>query len=81
MNTTAHGKTPRETEIVQALILQGVDYATAEDKAFMTYKGTGRPSCAEAAAHAGLEATVKALALVLGTDEGHANELILSATD
>lgn len=62
--------------VAQALILQGVDYSTAEDKAYMA-----KDERAEFAAHGAMEATVKALAIVLGTDEGHANELILTATD
>lgn len=59
--------------IIQALIAQGADYAIAEDKAFMA-----EDSEAEAMAHGGMEATVKALALVLGTDEAHAAQTILT---
>lgn len=59
--------------IIQALIAQGVDYAIAEDKAFTT-----KDSRAEAVAHGGMEATVKALALALGTDEAHAAQTILT---
>ena len=70
--------TPREqtaqANLVERLILQGVDYSTAEDKAFML-----KDEKAEGVAHGGMEATVKALALVLGTDEAHATGLILNA--
>lgn len=60
-------------QIVEALILQGVDYSAAEDKAFMA-----KDREAEFTAHAAYEATVKALAIVLGVDHATANEAILS---
>lgn len=60
----------------QALILQGVDYAAAEDKAFMA-----KEAAQMNVAHGGLDATIKALALHLDGDLARANELILSATD
>lgn len=65
-----------DAALVQALILMGVDYSTAEDKAFMA-----KEAAAMNAAHGALEATEKALALYLGVDVATANELILSATD
>lgn len=73
--TTQHNDT-EDRAIIQALIQQGVDYAVAEDKAFMA-----KDVKAEGIAHGGLQATEKALALVLGTDVAQAAELILTATD
>lgn len=61
--------------IIQALIQQGVDYSTAEDKAFMA-----DDLKAEAVAHGGYQATIKALALVAGVDDATAATMILSAT-
>lgn len=66
--------TTKNDQIAQALIAQGVDYTAAEDKAFMAKEATKMN-----AARGGLEATVKALALVLDTDPPHAAELILTA--
>lgn len=63
-------------QIVEALILRGVDYSTAEDKAFMAKNQQD-----EAAAHGAYEATVAALAIVMGVDHATANEAILSRTD
>lgn len=65
---------PAKRTLTEALIQQGVDYSVAEDKAFMA-----KDQRAEAMAHGGMEATVKALALVQGTDEAHAAQTILSA--
>lgn len=60
---------------IDALIQQGVDYSTAQDKAFMAHDQIG-----EARASEGYEATVKALALVADVDVAQANEMILTAT-
>lgn len=60
--------------IIAALVAQGVDYAVAQDKAFMA-----NDVKAEGIAHGGLQATEKALALVLGTDVEHAAQMILTA--
>lgn len=68
---TPHAETD---PVVQALIFQGVDYCIGEDKAFMA-----KDLKAEGIAHGGLEATVKALALVMGTDLAHAHQTILTA--
>lgn len=66
----------RNDPYASALIEQGVDYSTAEDKAYMAKNPTG-----EAEAHGALEATTKALATYLRVDYATANELILSASD
>lgn len=63
-----------DTRTIHALITQGVEYAIAEDKAFMA-----KDLKAEGVAHGGYLATVKALALVLGTDEMTATERIHAA--
>ena len=60
----------------QDLMSQGVEYAAAEDAAFMA-----KDLQAEAIAKGALEATVKALAAYTGTDHATASEAIMLAAD
>lgn len=68
--------TIEQTPQTEALILLGVEYSVAEDKAFRAHDPE-----AENKAQGGLEAIAKALAIVAHTDEGTAMETILVALD
>lgn len=59
---------------VERITAQGVDYLIALDKADLT-----RDEHASGRAHGGYVATVKALALVMGSDEAAAVDAILAA--
>lgn len=76
MTTTTPGATPaekaRNSEIIQHLIAQAIDYSAAADKA--------RHDDAKEAEHmAAFHATIKALAIVMNADEADAHEAFISA--
>lgn len=60
----------------RALVAQGVEYAVAQDKAFMSDDRE-----AEAHARGALEATQRALATSMGTEVAKAAEAILMAME
>jgi hypothetical protein len=67
-------RTPASQAVIDALIQQGIEYAIAEDKWFMA-----GDQHLEGVAHGGHQATVKALAIVLGVTEAEAAKAIILA--